>query len=161
MPAAGTVIIGAGQGGYQVAASLREYGYLDPLTIVGDEPQLPYQRPPLSKAYLLGDTTAERLLLRPHSYYEKHTIDLVVGDRAVAIDRQASRVALASGASLAYDHLVLATGARNRTLPVEGANLEGVLYLRTLAEADGIRYRQSGATRCAHSVHHARDTRPS
>src|SRR5512143_2390051 len=120
---AGTLIIGAGQGGYQVAASLHEAGYAEPVTIVGDEPVLPYQRPPLSKAYLLGDMTAERLLLRPQSYYEKHTIDLVTGDRAVALDRNAARVTLASGAALAYDHLVLATGARNRQLPVDGAEL--------------------------------------
>jgi 3-phenylpropionate/trans-cinnamate dioxygenase ferredoxin reductase subunit len=145
MPAAGTVIIGAGQGGYQVAASLREYGYAEPIVIVGDEPVLPYQRPPLSKAYLLGDMTADRLLLRPQSYYEKHQIDLVTGDRAVALDRNAARVTLASGSTLAYDHLVLATGARNRQLPVEGAGLDGVLYLRTLAESDAIKARFAAA----------------
>jgi 3-phenylpropionate/trans-cinnamate dioxygenase ferredoxin reductase subunit len=82
MSAAGTVIVGAGQGGYQAAASLREYGYAEPITVVGDEPAWPYQRPPLSKAYLLGDTTAERLLLRPQSYYAQHKIDVVVGGRA-------------------------------------------------------------------------------
>lgn len=146
MPAAGTVIIGAGQGGYQVAASLREYGYAEPVVIVGDEAVLPYQRPPLSKAYLIGDMTADRLLLRPQSYYEKHRIDLIAGDRAAALDRQAGRVTLASGAALSYDHLVLATGARNRKLPVEGAELDGVLYLRTLAEADAIKQRFAAAS---------------
>lgn len=139
--AAGTLIIGAGQGGYQVAASLREAGYAEPVTIVGDEPALPYQRPPLSKAYLLGETTAERLMLRPQSYYEKHTIAVLTGDKAVAIDRAARRVTLASGRTLAYDHLVLATGAQNRKLPVSGAEADGVLYLRTLAEADAIKAR--------------------
>jgi len=139
--AAGTLIIGAGQGGYQVAASLREAGYSEPVTIVGDEPALPYQRPPLSKAYLLGDTTAERLLLRPASYYEKHTIGVVTGDRATVIDRAARKVTFASGKHLAYDHLVLATGAQNRKLPVPGADADGVLYLRTLAEADAIKER--------------------
>lgn len=142
----GTVIIGAGQGGYQVAASLREAGYAERITIVGDEPALPYQRPPLSKAYLLGDTTAERLLLRPQSYYEKHAIELVTGTRATAIDRAAARVTLSSGAALAYDHLVLATGALNRKLPVAGADLDGVMYLRTLAEADAIKQHFGGAT---------------
>ena len=141
MPSAGTVIIGAGQGGYQVAASLREFGYSERIVIVGDEPVLPYQRPPLSKAYLLGEMTAERLLLRPQSYYEKHQIELITGDRAVAIDRAAARVTLVSGAALDYDRLVLATGARNRKLPVEGAGLTGVLYLRTLAESDAIKER--------------------
>ncbi|HVZ52889.1 MAG TPA: FAD-dependent oxidoreductase [Pseudolabrys sp.] len=139
MASAGTVIIGAGQGGYQVAASLREHGYGERIVIVGDEPVLPYQRPPLSKAYLLGEMTAERLLLRPQSYYEKHAIDLITGDRAATIDRAAARVELASGASLSYDHMVIATGARNRKLPVEGADLMGVLYLRTMAESDAIK----------------------
>lgn len=139
--AAGTLIIGAGQGGYQVAASLREAGYAEPVTIVGDEPALPYQRPPLSKAYLLGETTAERLMLRPQSYYEKHAIAVLTGDKAVAIDRAARRVTLASGRTLAYDHLVLATGAQNRKLPVRGAEADGVLYLRTLADADAIKAR--------------------
>ncbi|MGN6572012.1 MAG: NAD(P)/FAD-dependent oxidoreductase [Pseudolabrys sp.] len=145
--AAGTLIIGAGQGGYQVAASLREAGYTDPVTIVGDEPAYPYQRPPLSKAYLLGDTTAERLLLRPPSYYEKHAIGVVTGDRAAAIDRAARGVTFASGKALPYDHLVLATGAQNRKLPVPGAEADGVLYLRTLAEADAIKDRFHAAQR--------------
>jgi 3-phenylpropionate/trans-cinnamate dioxygenase ferredoxin reductase subunit len=145
--AAGTLIIGAGQGGYQVAASLREAGYAEPVTIVGDEPALPYQRPPLSKAYLLGDTTAERLQLRPSSYYEKHAIAVVTGDRATAIDRAARRVSFASGKTLPYDHLVLALGAQNRKLPVPGAEADGVLYLRTLAEADAIKQRFHAAQR--------------
>jgi len=136
---AGVVIIGAGQGGYQVAASLREAGYGERITIVGDEPEHPYQRPPLSKAYLLGDTTADRLLLRPQTYYEKHSIDLVANTRVTQIDRAASRVSLSSGGALDYDHLVIATGARNRPLPVEGARLDGVMYLRTLADADAIK----------------------
>ena len=138
---AGALIIGGGQGGYQVAASLRDAGYDGRVTIVGAEPVLPYQRPPLSKAYLLGDTTAERLQLRPQSYYDPHAIDLIVGETATGIDRPAQRVMLASGKTLSYEHLVLATGARNRALPVPGAEAEGVLYLRTLAEADAIRER--------------------
>lgn len=145
MPSTGTVIIGAGQGGYQVAASLREYGYDERIVIVGEEPVLPYQRPPLSKAYLLGEMTADRLLLRPQTYYEKHAIELITGDRAVTIDRAACHVELASGASLPYDHMVLATGARNRKLPVEGADLMGVLYLRTMAESDAIKERFAAA----------------
>lgn len=145
MPSPGTVIIGAGQGGYQVAASLREYGYQEPITIIGDEPQFPYQRPPLSKAYLLGETTAERLLLRPPNYYEKHAIEVLTGHRAVSVDRQSSKVTLASGTAIAYDHLVFATGARNRKLPVEGAGLDGVMYLRTLAEADSMKARFASA----------------
>lgn len=145
MSAAGTVIVGAGQGGYQTAASLREAGYGEPVILIGEEPDAPYQRPPLSKAYLLGETTAERLLLRPVTYYEKHRIDLRAGERVSAIDRQARAVRLASGAAIPYDHLVLATGARNRMLPVPGAEHDGVLYLRTRADADDIQQRFQAA----------------
>ena len=141
----GTVIVGAGQGGYQVAASLREAGYEEPVIIVGDEPAAPYQRPPLSKAYLLGEMTVDRLMLRPESFYETRGIDLLLGDRVARIDRDASRLHLASGSSLSYDHLVLALGARNRLLPVEGADLDGVMYLRTLAESDAIHERFESA----------------
>jgi 3-phenylpropionate/trans-cinnamate dioxygenase ferredoxin reductase subunit len=141
----GTVIIGAGQGGYQVAASLREAGYAEPILLLGEEKDAPYQRPPLSKAYLTGDITADRLLLRQPNYYEKHSINLRTGACAVAVDRQARQVRLASGDSLAYDHLVLATGARNRLLPVAGAELPGVLYLRMRADADDIKQRFTAA----------------
>ncbi|MEJ2625570.1 MAG: FAD-dependent oxidoreductase [Pseudolabrys sp.] len=141
----GTVIVGAGQGGYQVAASLREAGYEAPVIIVGDEPAAPYQRPPLSKAYLLGEMTVDRLMLRPDSFYETRRIDLLLGDRVAKIDRGAARIHLASGSSLSYDHLVLALGARNRLLPVDGADLDGVMYLRTLAESDAIHERFESA----------------
>jgi 3-phenylpropionate/trans-cinnamate dioxygenase ferredoxin reductase component len=145
MPAAGTVIIGGGQAGYQTAASLREAGYQEPVIILGEERELPYQRPPLSKAYLTGDTTAERLTFRPANYYEKHAIDLRCGERVAAIDRQAKRVVLASGTAIPYDHLVLATGAHNRKLPVHGAELDGVLYLRSIADANLIKERFAAA----------------
>lgn len=141
MPSNGAVIVGAGQGGFQAAASLREHGYDAPITIIGDEPALPYQRPPLSKAYLLGEMDAERLLLRPASFYETRNIDLLTGDRVTSIDRVNARLHLASGSSLGYDHLVLALGARNRLLPLDGAGLDGVLYLRTRAESDAIHAR--------------------
>lgn len=141
----GTVIVGAGQGGYQAAASLREAGYEGPVTIVGDEPVAPYQRPPLSKAYLLGDMTVDRLMLRPESFYETRGIDLLLDARVSDIDRAAKRIHLVSGSSLSYDHLVLALGARNRLLPAEGADLDGVMYLRTLAESDAIHDRFEAA----------------
>jgi len=143
--AEGTVVIGGGQGGFQAAASLRDEGYEEPVTIIGEEPVLPYQRPPLSKAYLLGEMSAERLLLRPESFYDKRNIDLLLGDRVISIDRAARRVYLASGSALTYAHLVLAIGARNRVLPVDGADLDGVFYLRTQAESDAIRTRIEAA----------------
>lgn len=140
----GVVIIGGGQGGFQLAASLREAGYAEKITLVGDEPGLPYQRPPLSKAYLKGEADAEHLELRPAAFYADHHVDLVTA-RAEAIDRTARRVTLSDGSLLAYDHLVLATGARNRPLPVPGADLDGVLYLRTLTDADDLKARLATA----------------
>lgn len=145
MATAGIAVVGAGQGGYQIAASLREQGYQEPITLIGEDPDLPYQRPPLSKAYLLGDTSKDRVLLRQASFYEKQNINLALGVRVTALDRHARRIMLAAGSALAYDHLVLATGARNRALPVEGADLDGVFYLRTLKEADAIGARLAAA----------------
>jgi 3-phenylpropionate/trans-cinnamate dioxygenase ferredoxin reductase component len=121
----GAVIAGAGQGGFQVAASLRAGGYQGPVTMIGDEPYLPYQRPPLSKEYLLGKQAIEKTDLRPGAFYEAQKIALMLGERVVEIDRGNQRVRLASGASIPYSTLVLATGARVRKLPMDGA-----LYLR-------------------------------
>ena len=129
------VIIGGGQGGFQVAASLRAEGYQEPITIIGDEPGVPYQRPPLSKGYLLGKQEQRSVELRPAAFYETHRITLVTA-HATTIDREARRVKLDSGEQIDYDTLVLATGARNRLL-----NREGVFYLRTLAEAAELRQR--------------------
>lgn len=139
MSAAGIVVAGAGQAGFQLAASLREGGFREPITLVGDETALPYQRPPLSKAYLAGKTDREGLFLRQPGFFAEHAITHRPGIRAVAIDRAACRLNLSDGNSLAYDHLVLATGARNRPLPVPGADLGGVHQLRGLADADALR----------------------
>ena len=143
----GVVIVGSGQGGFQLAASLREEGFGGPIAIVGEEPGLPYQRPPLSKAYLTGKTDAEGLLLRTASFYAERGIEILAPEEAVSIDREARLVTLRSGRALPYGHLVLATGARNRPLPVPGADLENVLYLRSRQDADLIRARLDGATR--------------
>jgi 3-phenylpropionate/trans-cinnamate dioxygenase ferredoxin reductase component len=136
---AGIVVAGAGQAGFQLAASLREGGFKDPITLVGDEAALPYQRPPLSKAYLAGKIDQEGLFLRPPGFFAEHAITHRPGLRAVAIDRAERRLQLSDGDSLPYDHLVLATGARNRPLPVPGADLEGVRQLRGLADADALK----------------------
>lgn len=135
MSVSAVVIVGAGQGGYQTAASLRQAGFTGSITLVNDEPGLPYQRPPLSKAYLLGKLDATRLLLRQEAWYADQEVDLVE-DRVVAIDRAGHEIHLATGATLPYDHLVLATGARNRTLAVPGAELDGVIGMRTKGDAD-------------------------
>ncbi|HLJ63277.1 MAG TPA: FAD-dependent oxidoreductase, partial [Stellaceae bacterium] len=133
------VILGGGQAGYQLAASAREGGFAGKVTIIGEEPALPYQRPPLSKDYLASKIDEEGIVLRPETFYASHRIDLLMGERAIAIDRVGRVVSLASGSVIAYDHLVLALGARNRTLDVPGAELEGVLSLRSLADARSLR----------------------
>ena len=134
------VILGAGQGGVQVAISLRDNGFDGQIAMVGDEALLPYERPPLSKSYLLGDKSRQSLQFRPEKYYADHKIDMVLDDPAIGIDRQAATVRLHSGAQLAYDHLVFAIGARNRLLPM-GDGLDGILYMRTLADADALQQR--------------------
>jgi 3-phenylpropionate/trans-cinnamate dioxygenase ferredoxin reductase subunit len=140
------VILGAGQGGLQAAASLREAGHAGAVTLLGAEPGLPYQRPPLSKAYLKeGDEG--RLVLRPEAFFAEKAIAYRPATVATAIDRTARRVVLEGGEALPYDALILATGARNRPLPVPGAELPGVMGLRDLADARAIRAATMRASR--------------
>lgn len=143
----GVIVVGSGQGGFQLAASLRDEGYTGPVTLVGDEPGLPYQRPPLSKSFLAGKALPGQIELRPAGFYAERNIALIAPDRVTSIDRSARRVTLASGALLAYEHLVLATGARARMPAVPGVNLQGVLALRTWADAEAIRARLHEARR--------------
>lgn len=140
------IIVGAGHGGYQVAASLRQAGFADRICLINDEAHLPYQRPPLSKAYIKGSAGPESLMFRPEKFYQDQTIDLIAG-RAVSIDRAARKVLLASGEMLAYGHLVLATGARNRLLDLPNANLPDVKYLRILDESEALRKIMPSKTR--------------
>ncbi len=140
----GVIIVGGGHGGFQAALSLRQQGYAEPVTLIGEEPRHPYQRPPLSKGMLLGKQQARHATLRPPAFYDKHEISLIIGERIVSLDREGRRVTGASGREFPYDTLILATGARNRPLPVEGADLEGVCYLRTIEEAEALdRYIES------------------
>lgn len=131
------VIAGAGQAGLQLAASLRQEGFEGAITLVGDEPGLPYQRPPLSKAYLQGKLALTNMYFRQQAFFEEQNVTLL-HDGVEAIDRSNRRVTLASGASLDYGHLVLAVGAHNRMLPVPGAGLDGVFGIKTLADADAL-----------------------
>src|SRR5580693_5412991 len=101
--AAGVVVVGGGQAGFQTASSLRAEGYDGPIRLIGEEPQAPYQRPPLSKAFVLGKQDQSRLLLRPESFYKDHDIQLLTGERAISIDRSGGWVGLASGQQFAYD----------------------------------------------------------
>ena len=140
------IIIGAGQAGGETAQRLRQAGFSGDITLIGEEPNAPYQRPPLSKAYLKGEYDMDRLLLRPASVYAEENITLLTSLRAVWIDRANKKVRVEGGRELPYDALVLATGARPRKLPLVGADLDGVHLFRTAADADALRPRMvSGA----------------
>lgn len=133
------IIVGGGQAGFQVASSLRAKKFDGPITILAEEPVLPYQRPPLSKEYLKGEVAEHQVLLRPQEFYATRNIEVRLGARVIALDRAKGRVALANGETPAYDSLVLATGARVRQLPVPGTELAGVVYLRTLADSAALK----------------------
>ncbi|ODT27193.1 MAG: ferredoxin reductase [Hyphomicrobium sp. SCN 65-11] len=133
------LIIGAGHAGGALAANLRQLGSDAPITIIGDEPYLPYQRPPLSKAWLKSDVAFAAVGLRPQSYYEQRGITLRLDARASSIDRGAHTITLASGETLGYRTLILATGARARRLGLAGEDLPDVHVLRTIADADHIK----------------------
>ena len=136
---AGVVVVGAGHCAGQLVARLRAEGYQGAITMLGAETHPPYQRPPLSKNYLAGEIGVERVLLRPASFYADNEIDLRLGTRAREIDPEGRRVHLEDGEALAYEHLVLATGAAVRRLTVPGADLAGIGYLREIADSDAIR----------------------
>ena len=133
------IVVGAGHAGGQAAASLRQEGYDGDIVIVGDEPHIPYQRPPLSKQYLAGEHGLERVYLRPEKFYADRNVTIRSGVRVEAIDRSAQTVATSGGETLAYDKLLLATGSRPRRLHIEGGDLDGIHYLRTIADVDDIR----------------------
>ena len=132
------VVIGAGQAGASLVAKLRASGFAGKITLIGQEAVPPYQRPPLSKAYLLGDMALERLYLRPASFYDEHDIDLLLGAPVTAIDRIARTVTV-GGQVIAYDQLALTTGTVPRNLPAAmGGALAGVHTVRTLADVDAM-----------------------
>jgi 3-phenylpropionate/trans-cinnamate dioxygenase ferredoxin reductase component len=133
------VIAGGGQAAVQTVDTLRRKGFAGKLTLVGEEPWLPYQRPPLSKKYLGGSLERERLLIRPAQFFTEHDVTALLGRRVTEVARRAHHVRLDDGLVLPYDALVLATGSRPRRLPVPGGELAGVHYLRTIADADTLR----------------------
>ena len=137
-PSEHIVIIGAGQAGCQALESLRKEGFAGPITMVGDEAYPPYQRPPLSKAYLLGQFERPRLFLKADNYYADNGCDLILNATARAIHRAERSVELTDGRTLSYDKLLLATGARVRRLKCPGADLPGIHYLKTIADVDGL-----------------------
>ncbi|WP_143435558.1 NAD(P)/FAD-dependent oxidoreductase [Henriciella aquimarina] len=131
-------MIGGGQAGAQAVQSLRLFGYEGAITLVGDEAALPYQRPPLSKAYMKGELGEERLYFKPAAWYEDNKVETLLSQRVESIDRSAREVHLEHGGHLAYDALIIATGSRPRPVPVEGAELKNVFDLRTLADVEHI-----------------------
>ena len=145
----GVVIAGSGQAGIQTALSLREAGYDGRIRVVGDEPHLPYERPPLSKAYLAADGgDPDSVTLRTAAFYTSRSIEVISAERIVTIERERKRLRCASGTTIEYEHLVLALGARNRNLMLSG-DAADILYLRTLAEASVLRARLARSQRIA------------
>lgn len=133
------LIIGAGHAGGTAAALLRQYGHAGPIVLAGEEAAAPYQRPPLSKAWLKGEAGLDDLLLRPESFYVEQAIDLRLGVTATGIDAAARTVAFSDGTTETYDALVLATGSTARRLPVPGGDDPSLLELRTLKDAERLK----------------------
>jgi 3-phenylpropionate/trans-cinnamate dioxygenase ferredoxin reductase component len=137
----GIVIVGANLTGGAAATTLRSEGYEGPIVLIGEEPHAPYERPPLSKEYLRGDSSAESAFLHPVAWYEENDVDVRLGIRASSIDRGAQVVCLddGPGTEIPFDKVLVATGGHNRTPAVPGHDLEGVYGLRRIEEADAIR----------------------
>src|SRR5271166_506377 len=147
MSSSSVVIVGAGHAGVQAAASLREDGFREEIILLSDEAELPYQRPPLSKAFLKGEMDAHGLPLRALAFFRDHGIDLRLGARAIRFDRPRRLIETADGGAIEYGHLILATGARQRRLEAPGVDLPGVFSLRTIADATAIRGRLAPGTK--------------
>jgi len=141
------VIVGAGHASAQLCESLRKGGHEGSITLVGEETWLPYQRPPLSKAYLLGDFERDRLFVKPRAFYDDSRIDLRLGIRAESIDRPARTLRLSDGTTLPYDALALLTGARVRPLDCPGTSLDGVHYVRGIDDIDALMPAMAGGAR--------------
>src|SRR5262249_29175179 len=140
----------AGLAGAKAAEELRERGFDGRIVLIGAEPERPYERPPLSKDYLRGEAEREKAYVHPAGFYEEQAIELLSGVGVAAIDPGSSRVLLEDNRELAYDRLLLATGAEPRLLSVAGPDLGGVHYLRTFVDCDALRARlEAGGGRVA------------
>ena len=133
------VIVGASLAGGGAAVTLRQEGFDGRVVLIGAEPQPPYERPPLSKEYLRGESSFEKSLVQPHDFYDENGIETRFGVRATRVDGAGKAVELDDGERVTYDRLLVATGARNRQFPIPGLDLEGVYDLRTVADSDRIR----------------------
>ncbi|MGB8020147.1 MAG: FAD-dependent oxidoreductase [Candidatus Nanopelagicales bacterium] len=143
------VIVGAGLAGVKAAEALRSEGSTDRIVLIGEEPHHPYERPPLSKSYLQGAEERASVFVHAPEWFVEQGIEVRLGVAVTAVDRVAGEVALADGARVGYDALLLATGSRPRRLEVPGADLAGVRYLRTLDEADALKASLAAARRVA------------
>jgi len=143
----GIIIVGASQAGMQTALAARSAGYTGSILLVGEEPELPYQRPPLSKGFLLDKPGQDRITLRTEDFYAERDIGLRLGTRVSLLDCEARQVITTGGEKISYQGLALTTGARVRQLPVPGAQAEGVCYLRTAAQARDLKARMAVASR--------------
>jgi 3-phenylpropionate/trans-cinnamate dioxygenase ferredoxin reductase component len=133
------VIVGASLAGAKAAETLRSEGFAGKIVLLGAESERPYERPPLSKDYLRGESERDAAYVHEAGYYEEHDIELRLGTRAVSLDASKNEISIESGESLAYDALLLATGAEPRRLPIPGADLDGVHLLRTMGDSDALR----------------------
>ena len=140
---AGMVIIGCGQAGGQAAASLRQEKYEGPITMIGQEPYIPYQRPPLSKQYLSGEQEKEKLSLRQESFYSEKEINLMLETSVLSLDPHKKELQLENDETVTYDKLLVATGGRPRKLEVDGHTLKGIHYLRNIDDVDAIKTQMS------------------
>jgi 3-phenylpropionate/trans-cinnamate dioxygenase ferredoxin reductase component len=143
------LIVGASLGGAKAAETLRAEGFGGPLVMIGEERERPYERPPLSKDYLLGRADRETIYVHPHAWYAEHDVDLRLGVAVTAIHPGAHEVSLADGSQIGYAKLLLATGSAPRRLSVPGADLDGVLYLRSVGDSDRIKAAFKSASRVA------------
>ncbi|SDH15685.1 NAD(P)/FAD-dependent oxidoreductase [Nonomuraea jiangxiensis] len=143
------VIVGAGLAGAKAAEALREEGFDGPVVLLGDEPERPYERPPLSKGYLMGQDERDKLYVHPSQWYAEHDVDLRLGVTVTGVDPAGHEVLLADGGRLGYAKLLLTTGSSPRPLPVPGADLDGVHYLRRIPDSDRIKHTLESATRVA------------
>jgi 3-phenylpropionate/trans-cinnamate dioxygenase ferredoxin reductase component len=143
------IIVGASLAGATAAATLRENGFDGDITLIGAEPQPPYERPPLSKQYLRGEISFEKALVRPADFYEQHHIETLYGVRVTRVEPAARTVQLDTGRRLRYDKLLIATGVHTRRLPIAGLNLQGVFDLRSVADADALRLQIAPGKRAA------------
>ena len=133
------LIVGAGHAGAQAAVVLRQQGYEGTVAIVGDEPEIPYERPPLSKDYLAGEKAFERILIRPATFWGERKVEMLTGRRVTQVDPAAKTVTIAGGEQIGYGTLIWAAGGSPRMLPCEGADLKGIHVVRTRADADAMK----------------------